>query len=220
MAPDEPDRADQRRGPARARRRRLPDGTQAEPPAGPGQAPEAEYLVVNADESEPGAFKDREIMRPRPHRLIEGCLIVAHAIQSTHVFIYIRGEYLAEYEILAPPSRRRGAGVFGDVEVVVHRGAGAYICGEESALLESLEGARAAAAAAAVPAGGGSLHARRRWSTTSRRSRASRRSSSSGSTGTRSSASTRRRAPSSTPSRATSTVPATTSSRSEPLCAS
>src|SRR5215213_7789453 len=58
------------------------------------------YLVVNADESEPGAFKDREVMAKAPHRLLEGCLIAAHAIESTDVFIYIRGEYLAEYEIL------------------------------------------------------------------------------------------------------------------------
>ena len=64
------------------------------------------YLVVNADESEPGAFKDREVMARVPHRLIEGCLIAAHAIESSDVFIYIRGEYLAEYEILA--ARRRG----------------------------------------------------------------------------------------------------------------
>ena len=101
------------------------------------------YVVVNADESEPGAFKDREIMARNPHLLIEGCLITAHAIESRAVFIYIRGEYLAEYEILARAVEdARSAGLFGDVDVVVHRGAGAYICGEESALLESLEGKR------------------------------------------------------------------------------
>jgi NADH-quinone oxidoreductase subunit F len=101
------------------------------------------YLVVNADESEPGAFKDREVMAKVPHRLIEGCLIAAHAIESTDVFIYIRGEYLAEYEILAAAvEEARGAGIFGDVRITVHRGAGAYICGEETALLESLEGKR------------------------------------------------------------------------------
>src|SRR5256714_3874193 len=65
------------------------------------KSPNPKYLVVNADESEPGAFKDREVMAKVPHRLIEGCLIAAHAIESTDVFIYIRGEYLAEYEILA-----------------------------------------------------------------------------------------------------------------------
>jgi NADH-quinone oxidoreductase subunit F len=101
------------------------------------------YLVVNADESEPGAFKDREVMAKVPHRLIEGCLIAAHAIESTDVFIYIRGEYLAEYEILAAAvEEARAAGIFGDVRITVHRGAGAYICGEETALLESLEGKR------------------------------------------------------------------------------
>jgi NADH-quinone oxidoreductase subunit F len=101
------------------------------------------YLVVNADESEPGAFKDREIMRRVPHRLIEGCLITCRAIESKSAFIYIRGEYLAEYEILqAAVDEARAAGVFGDVDVLVHRGAGAYICGEETALLDSLEGKR------------------------------------------------------------------------------
>jgi NADH-quinone oxidoreductase subunit F len=101
------------------------------------------YLVINADESEPGAFKDREIMRRVPHRLIEGCLITARSIESKHVFIYIRGEYLAEYEVLqAAVDEARAAGLFGDVDVVVHRGAGAYICGEETALLDSLEGKR------------------------------------------------------------------------------
>src|SRR5215213_1670292 len=101
------------------------------------------YLVVNADESEPGAFKDRAVMARVPHRLIEGCLIVAHAIESRQVYIYIRGEYLAEYEILvrAVDDARR-EGLFGGVEIVVHRGAGAYICGEETALLDSLEGKR------------------------------------------------------------------------------
>ncbi|HET8558447.1 MAG TPA: NADH-quinone oxidoreductase subunit NuoF [Gaiellaceae bacterium] len=101
------------------------------------------YLVVNADESEPGAFKDREVMGKAPHRLIEGCLIAAHAIESRDVFIYIRGEYLTEYEILAGAvEEARAAGIFGDVNVTVYRGAGAYICGEETALLESLEGKR------------------------------------------------------------------------------
>jgi NADH-quinone oxidoreductase subunit F len=101
------------------------------------------YLVVNADESEPGSFKDREIMFASPHRLIEGCLITAHAIGCEHVFIYIRGEYLREFEILRDALEQvREEGLMGGVTVVVHRGAGAYICGEESALLESLEGKR------------------------------------------------------------------------------
>lgn len=101
------------------------------------------YLVVNADESEPGTFKDREIMFSVPHRLLEGCLITAHAIESQNVFIYIRGEYLAEFEVLrAALDQVRDAKLLGGVTVVLHRGAGAYICGEETALLESLEGKR------------------------------------------------------------------------------
>jgi NADH-quinone oxidoreductase subunit F len=101
------------------------------------------YLVVNADESEPGAFKDREVMARVPHRLIEGTLIAAHAIESRHVFVYIRGEYLAEYEVLQRAvDEARAAGLMGNVEFTVYRGAGAYICGEETALLDSLEGRR------------------------------------------------------------------------------
>jgi NADH-quinone oxidoreductase subunit F len=101
------------------------------------------YLVVNADESEPGTFKDREIMFRVPHRLIEGCLITAHGIESKNVFIYIRGEYLHEFEILrAALDQVREADLLDGVTIVLHRGAGAYICGEETALLESLEGKR------------------------------------------------------------------------------
>ena len=101
------------------------------------------YLAVNADESEPGTFKDREIMLRVPHRLIEGCLIMAHAIDSKHVFVYIRGEYLTEFEVLrAALAEVRKAKLLGGVTIVLHRGAGAYICGEETALLESLEGNR------------------------------------------------------------------------------
>jgi NADH-quinone oxidoreductase subunit F len=111
------------------------------PPAAKRQGPA--YVVANADESEPGAFKDREIIRRVPHRFLEGCLIAAHAIQAEAVFIYIRGEYLAEALVLeAAIEEARLAGLFGQVKVVLHRGAGAYICGEESALLESLEGNR------------------------------------------------------------------------------
>ena len=109
----------------------------------PRQSPKPKYVVVNADESEPGAFKDRQVMNSVPHRLIEGALITAHAIESTDVFIYIRGEYLSEYEVLqGAVNEAEAAGLFGDVRVVVHRGAGAYICGEETALLDSLEGRR------------------------------------------------------------------------------
>ena len=109
----------------------------------PKDSPQPVYLAVNADESEPGTFKDREIMARVPHRLIEGCLILAHAISSKSVFIYIRGEYLVEFEILrAALDEAREADLLEGVTIVLHRGAGAYICGEETALLESLEGKR------------------------------------------------------------------------------
>ncbi len=109
------------------------------------------YLVSNADESEPGTFKDREIMARIPHMYIEGVAIAARVIGANTAFIYIRGEYLTEFEILRDAlEEARGAGFIGpnvlgsgwDLTVVVHRGAGAYICGEETALLESLEGKR------------------------------------------------------------------------------
>jgi NADH-quinone oxidoreductase subunit F len=101
------------------------------------------YLVVNADESEPGAYKDRDVMRFTPHRLIEGCLITAHGIESQSVFIYIRGEYAHEFEVMrAALDAAEADGLLGGVTIVLHRGAGAYICGEETALLESLEGQR------------------------------------------------------------------------------
>ncbi len=106
-------------------------------------SPKPKYVVVNADESEPGAFKDRQVMDTVPHRLIEGCLIAAHAIESKDVYIFVRGEYLAEYEtVQAAVEEAEAAGLFGDVKIVVHRGAGAYICGEETALLDALEGRR------------------------------------------------------------------------------
>jgi NADH-quinone oxidoreductase subunit F len=110
----------------------------------PDQNPNPHYLVVNADESEPGSFKDNEIMATVPHRFIEGCLITAHAVEATRVFIYIRGEYTGPYEVLvAALEELRGRDdILGGVTIVVHRGAGAYICGEETALLESLEGKR------------------------------------------------------------------------------
>ena len=109
------------------------------------------YLVSNADESEPGTFKDREIIARLPHMYIEGCAIAARVIGANTAFIYIRGEYLTEFEILRDAlEEAREAGFIGpdvlgsgwDLTVVVHRGAGAYICGEETALLESLEGKR------------------------------------------------------------------------------
>ncbi len=109
------------------------------------------YLVSNADESEPGTFKDREIIARLPHMYIEGCAIAARVIGANTAFIYIRGEYLTEFEILRDAlEEAREAGLVGpnvlgsgwDLTIVVHRGAGAYICGEETALLESLEGKR------------------------------------------------------------------------------
>ena len=108
------------------------------------QIPKPHYLVINADESEPGSFKDNEILSRVPHRFIEGCLITAHAVDSTNVFVYIRGEYTGPYEILvaALEELKDRPEIRGDVTLVVHRGAGAYICGEETALIESLEGKR------------------------------------------------------------------------------
>ena len=117
----------------------------------PGTSPKPIYLVVNADESEPGTFKDREIMVRVPHLFVEGVIITAHTIGSSLAFVYVRGEYLSEYEIVvAALEEAREAGYAGkdvlgsgwDLTVVVHRGAGAYICGEETGLLESLEGRR------------------------------------------------------------------------------
>ena len=124
--------------------RHRPRGRKASFIPQPDQTPKPIYLVVNADESEPGTFKDREIMQRVPFRFLEGCLIAAHAIQSRHVFVYIRGEYLEEFEVLRSALEQLHArgDVLGDVTVVLHRGAGAYICGEETALLESLEGWR------------------------------------------------------------------------------
>jgi NADH-quinone oxidoreductase subunit F len=109
------------------------------------------YLVANADESEPGTFKDREIMLRVPHTFVEGVAIASYTIGATTAFIYLRGEYLREFEVLRDAlEEARQAGYAGrdvlesgwDLTVVVHRGAGAYICGEETALLDSLEGRR------------------------------------------------------------------------------
>ena len=107
------------------------------------------YLVVNADESEPGTCKDRDILRHDPHTLIEGCLIAAVAMNASAGYIYVRGEYYNEHLVLqAAIDEAYEAGLLGknaagsgyDFELYVHRGAGAYICGEETALIESLEG--------------------------------------------------------------------------------
>jgi NADH-quinone oxidoreductase subunit F len=107
------------------------------------------YLVVNADESEPGTCKDREIMRHDPHTLIEGCLIASYAMNANACYIYIRGEYIREREALQNAiDEAYAAGLVGknsaksgwDFDIYLVHGAGAYICGEETALLESLEG--------------------------------------------------------------------------------
>jgi NADH-quinone oxidoreductase subunit F len=106
------------------------------------------YLVVNADESEPGTCKDRDIMRHDPQHLIEGALIASFAIRSHAAFIYVRGEFIREREHLEEAiAEAYAARLIGkdnihgwDFDLVVHHGAGAYVCGEETALLESLEG--------------------------------------------------------------------------------
>ena len=107
------------------------------------------YLVVNADESEPGTCKDREIMRFDPHMLLEGCLVAGFAMGAVAAFIYIRGEFWLEHEHLKTAIEEAyAAGLIGknaagsgyDFDIVLHRGAGAYICGEETGLIESLEG--------------------------------------------------------------------------------
>jgi NADH-quinone oxidoreductase subunit F len=109
------------------------------------------YLLINADESEPGAFKDRELCRWTPHQLLEGALIGAHAIRARHVYIYVRGEFFEPAQILgraieeAYAARLAGADVLGSgvtIDITLHLGAGAYICGEETGLMNSLEGRR------------------------------------------------------------------------------
>ncbi len=109
------------------------------------------YIVCNADESEPGSFKDRYFMEDDPHQLIEGMIIAGRAIRATEGYIYVRGEYRKAYDrLIAAIDEARAAGYLGDsvmdtgtaFDIHVHRGAGAYICGEETALLNSLEGLR------------------------------------------------------------------------------
>ncbi|MFP3948709.1 MAG: NADH-quinone oxidoreductase subunit NuoF [Longimicrobiales bacterium] len=109
------------------------------------------YLLCNADESEPGTFKDRELMRWTPHQLVEGCLIGSYAIRAEHCYIYLRGEFFETTQVLARAVEEAyeaglagedilGSGV--DIDITLHVGAGAYICGEETGLMESLEGKR------------------------------------------------------------------------------
>ena len=113
------------------------------------EGPRPHFLVINADEGEPGTCKDREIMRFDPHKLVEGALIASFAIGARASYIYIRGEFIREAENLQLAiDEAYAAGLIGknacgsgwDFDLYVHRGAGAYICGEESALIESLEG--------------------------------------------------------------------------------
>jgi NADH-quinone oxidoreductase subunit F len=115
----------------------------------PKGSPAAKYLVVNADEGEPGTFKDRYLLERDPHAVIEGMIIAARAIDSHLGFVYVRGEYVQPWRIFSGAVREayeagllgkniRGSGF--DFDVVIHRGAGAYICGEETGLLSSLEG--------------------------------------------------------------------------------
>tara|TARA_B100000945_G_scaffold104842_1_gene83014 strand:+ start:13806 stop:15086 length:1281 start_codon:yes stop_codon:yes gene_type:complete len=107
------------------------------------------YLVINADEGEPGTCKDREIMRHEPHKLVEGCLLAGFAMGAHVAYIYVRGEFYREIEVLQHAiNEAYDADLIGDnacnsgwkFDVYVHRGSGAYICGEETALIESLEG--------------------------------------------------------------------------------
>ncbi len=115
----------------------------------PPKSDKPSYLVINADESEPGTCKDRDMIRHEPHRLLEGAVLSAVGMDAVAVYIYIRGEFVREAQILEMAiSESYDAGLIGknacksgyDVDIYVHRGAGAYICGEETALLESLEG--------------------------------------------------------------------------------
>jgi NADH-quinone oxidoreductase subunit F len=117
----------------------------------PKEKKKAHYLCCNADESEPGTFKDRELMRWDPHQLVEGCLIACHAIRAEHAYIYCRGEFFEASQVLAKAVEDAYAGGFcGEdlmgsgrtIDVTVHVGAGAYICGEETGLMNSLEGRR------------------------------------------------------------------------------
>lgn len=117
----------------------------------PKQSAKPKYVVCNADESEPGTFKDRDLMRYTPHLLLEGMIIAGHAIGSNVGYIYIRGEYTREFKLLvaaideAYEKGYLGKNILGtqfSFDITVHRGAGAYICGEETGLLNSLEGKR------------------------------------------------------------------------------
>ncbi len=109
------------------------------------------YLLINGDESEPGSFSGRMMIQKNPHMIVEGILLAAYATKMAKSFVYLRGEFYEGYEILARAvEQARAAGLLGDhilgtdfsQDIVVHRGAGAYICGEETAIMESMEGKR------------------------------------------------------------------------------
>jgi len=110
----------------------------------PKNAPKPTWLLCNADESEPGTFKDRVLIEQDPHLLIEGMIISAYAIGSNPMsYIYIRGEFTEPWTIMEQAlAEANAAGVFGKIKIYLHRGAGAYICGEETALMNSIEGKR------------------------------------------------------------------------------
>jgi NADH-quinone oxidoreductase subunit F len=109
----------------------------------PKEKKKPHYLCVNADESEPGTFKDREVMRWTPHALLEGTAIAMRAIQAEVAYIYVRGEFTDPYATMEKAlSEASQAGVFGNLKIHLHRGAGAYICGEETAMMNSIEGKR------------------------------------------------------------------------------
>jgi len=117
----------------------------------PKERTKPHYLCCNADEGEPGTFKDRELMRWTPHAVLEGCAIAAYAIQAEHVYVYIRGEFTEAIRVMqAAIDEAYAKGILGQnvlgrgvrIEMTIHRGAGAYICGEETALMNSIEGKR------------------------------------------------------------------------------
>ena len=109
----------------------------------PQDSDKPSFLAVNCDESEPGTFKDRQIISKDPHLLIEGILLTSYAIKAKHAYIYIRGEYKQFQDILQTAiDEAYEDGLLNECDITIHRGAGAYICGEKSALLESMEGKR------------------------------------------------------------------------------
>ncbi|MFT5660833.1 MAG: NADH-quinone oxidoreductase subunit F [Sulfurimonas sp.] len=109
----------------------------------PQDSKQPSFLAVNCDESEPGTFKDRQIISKDPHLLIEGIILTCYAIKAKHAYIYIRGEYKQFQDILQTAiDEAYEAGLLKECKIILHRGAGAYICGEKSALLESMEGKR------------------------------------------------------------------------------